>query len=428
MNKKKLILIQMNEVNFQVFEKKIKKFKFFSKILNLKKVDTFSEKEYELLEPWIQWVSVYTGKDAKTHNILRLGDYDQKNKQIFKILEDNNFKVGAITPMNAYNDLKEPAYFFPDPWSDTFSDGNKFDAPLYKTISKLVKDNSSKKISLNSFFIFLFYFIYYFRVKNLFNYIYLIFGYIFFQKNWNRSLFLDLFLNDIHFKKQKKYKPNFSSLFLNAGAHIQHHYFFNMIDNINLNPEWYIAKNKDPSKELFKIYNSILSDYLKPKSNYDILIVTGLSQTPCEKPFFYYRLKNHQNFLKKFNIKFKKLLPRMTRDFTILLNDKIEAREVEQKLMQFKDENNNKLFDIIDNRGDSLFVTLTLSNQIKKSDKFYYKNELIDIYDDLVFVAIKNGIHNTNGYLYTNMKLNLKHDKIHISETFNILKKYFEIK
>ena len=43
--------------------------------------------------------------------------------------------------------------------------------------------------------------------------------------------------------------------------------------------------------------------------------------------------------------------------------------------MQFKDENNNRIFNMIDNRGDTLFVTLSISNEIKKSDKFYYKKD-----------------------------------------------------
>ena len=201
-----------------------------------------------------------------------------------------------------------------------------------------------------------------------------------------------------------------------------------MINNKNINPDWYIDKNSDPSKDLFYVYNNILSDYFKHENNYDILVLTGLSQTPCEQPFFYYRLKNHHSFFKKFDIKFKKLLPRMTRDFTLEFNNNNEAKEAEQELMQFKDENNNRIFNMIDNRGDTLFVTLSISNEIKKSDKFYYKKELINIYDDLVFVAIKNGIHNSNGYLFTNMKLNFKEDKIHVSETFNLIKNYFEVK
>ena len=37
-------------------------------------IKTRSEQEYELLEPWIQWVSIYTGKTAKEHGVFRLGD------------------------------------------------------------------------------------------------------------------------------------------------------------------------------------------------------------------------------------------------------------------------------------------------------------------------------------------------------------------
>ena len=38
--------------------------------------------------------------------------------------------------------------------------------------------------------------------------------------------------------------------------------------------------------------------------------------------------------------------------------------------------------------------------KLKNLTNFIIK-ELINIYDDLVFVAIKNGIHNSNGYLFT---------------------------
>ena len=46
----------------------------------------------------------------------------------------------------------------------------------------------------------------------------------------------------------EKNKPDFSNLFLNSGAHIQHHYLFNSkayLGNIK-NPEWYCPKDYDP--------------------------------------------------------------------------------------------------------------------------------------------------------------------------------------
>ena len=45
----------------------------------------------------------------------------------------------------------------------------------------------------------------------------------------------------------------------------------------------------------------------------------------------------------------------MTRDFTLEFNNNNEAKEAEQELMQCKDENNNRIFNMIDNRGDTSF-------------------------------------------------------------------------
>ena len=53
---------------------KIYKFKYLMKIFN-KLITTQSEDNYELLEPWIQWlIHFFTGLKAKDHNIFRLGD------------------------------------------------------------------------------------------------------------------------------------------------------------------------------------------------------------------------------------------------------------------------------------------------------------------------------------------------------------------
>ena len=59
----KFLLIQLNEINFDLVDKyllfsKKNKFENFKKIKNIfKSFDTYSEQEYKNLEPWIQWVS-----------------------------------------------------------------------------------------------------------------------------------------------------------------------------------------------------------------------------------------------------------------------------------------------------------------------------------------------------------------------------------
>ena len=36
-------------------------------------------------------------------------------------MEERGFKVGIISAMNIFNNLKKPDYFIPDPWTETKS-------------------------------------------------------------------------------------------------------------------------------------------------------------------------------------------------------------------------------------------------------------------------------------------------------------------
>ena len=72
---KTLILISLNELNFDI----VKKYLSNNKLKNLKKIsenliETQCEEDYKNLEPWIQWPTIYTGKNANEHNLFRLGD------------------------------------------------------------------------------------------------------------------------------------------------------------------------------------------------------------------------------------------------------------------------------------------------------------------------------------------------------------------
>ena len=88
MSRKSLIFLSLNEFNFEIIKKYLK----INKLDNLKKISeninfTVSEEDYEKLEPWIQWPSIYTGKTALEHNIFRLGDIVKyKENTIFGFL------------------------------------------------------------------------------------------------------------------------------------------------------------------------------------------------------------------------------------------------------------------------------------------------------------------------------------------------------
>ena len=413
MNKKKLLLIQLNEINFELVRKyqNNTEFQFFNEDFFKKLSITNSEEKYELLEPWIQWVSVYTGKSATEHKIFRLGDIDKYSGELlFNAVEKLNKTIGIICSMNMINNFKKIKYFISDPWTNNHSGPGKKMNFISKTISQVVNLNSHKNISVTLYFKVLVILLISFRLKNIFLYLKLIFK---FKKKWNKALLLDLILHDLHIDLLNKNKTEFSSIFFNAGAHIQHHYFFNskhFENKVIQNPEWYIKKKHDPILDMIIFYDQILSEY-KKLNEYDIILATGLSQKPYDRTKYYYRLKNHEKFLKDLNINFTKVEPRMTRDFLITFKNNIDKNQTIKKFYELNRINKETVFSFED-RNNSLFVTLSIQREIKKNDQILIDGQKkIMINDYVVFVALKNGMHDQKGYFYTTSDLKIDNIK-----------------
>lgn len=436
---KKLIFIQLNEINFDLVEKYIagsKKDKFpnlFYIKKNFKNFLTYSENQYEKLEPWIQWPSVYLGKEYVDHKIFRLGDIvnHPEQKQIFEIIEEKGFTVGAISPMNAENRLKKQVYFIPDPWTNTNSDKSSFSKRLSLMLKQTVNDNASNRLSFKSILTILEIIFRTFHFKKTLFLLKMIFSA--FIKSWKKSLVLDYMIHLIHLKLLKEKNPNFSTIFFNSGAHIQHHYFYNtkFLSNLPKNPEWYINSSFDPIEDMLEVYDQIIGDYLNLNKEKNLLISTGLQQVPFKKIQFYYRLKNHLLFMKSIGIKCSNILPRMTRDFEIIFdnnNNLIKAQKILKNIKLNRD--NLNIFNEIEVRNKSLFVTLTYPNEIKKNDYVIVNDDLkLNFFNEVVFVAIKNGMHDTGGYVFStpHTDLEIPKEKVHVSKIHNIILNYFKI-
>lgn len=403
-SQKSLVLLALNEINFDIARHYVDKLdlKGFRAVLNGGLRSTSSETEYEKLEPWIQWVSAQTGRTASEHGIYRLGDIVNSSvDQFFEQLEAVGKSVGAVCPMNAENRLSQPAYFIPDPWTKTRSDGGFWCRHLAKAVAQAVNDNSEGRLTATSALTLVVGILRFAKLKNYRQY-----GDLVLRSKgapWRKALFLDLFLNDLHQSLRKSRKPDFSMLFLNAGAHIQHHYMFNSsaVNGIGIrNPSWYVESDEDPMAEMFIVYDRIIRDYLEEKS-INLILATGLRQVPYTQLTFYYRLRNHANFLEAFGIKPVAVLPRMTRDFLLEFNNEDEAMGAQSILKSIVSSVDGvPIFEEIDNRGQSLFVTLTYPNEITRETTAQGAGRSVPLKEHTVFVAIKNGKHDAQGYVY----------------------------
>jgi len=421
-----MILLALNELNLEYIKGYVSQGKLtnFGKLLKHGVVNTISETDYTLLEPWIQWATVQTGKTYDEHQVFRLGDMVDRPdlNQIFEDLEKSGLSVGAISPFNADNRLSKAKFFIPDPWTQTKASGGIVIKKLSRTVSRVVNSNASGNLGPVDVFWLLLGFIVYVRVKRWSRFFKLL---SLRKRPGVKAAILDMILLEVFVTLQKKYKPDYSHLFFNGGAHVQHHYMFNSSQYKGefKNPEWYCPSDWDPILMMLETYDTIIGDLLE--SGERIIGLTGLHQVPHEEQTYYWRPVAHKDFLLECGIKGDfSVIPRMSRDFLILVTNDKQAMEIDTHLSQFTDSVRSKPVFNIDNRGTSLFVEVVYNDDLVEGMSFDGSNGISigSLETKLAFVAIKNGKHNGIGYVFSNRPMDL-HEDIQLTEVYDFIKR-----
>jgi hypothetical protein len=397
-----LLQIELNEINFEFLERYAARgdLPTFAGILSRNGYTlTTSETDYGHLEPWIQWVTAHTGKTFAQHGVFRLGDIVGTGlSQIWEQLEAEGYKVGAMSPMNAECRLRDPAFFVPDPWTPTEVRASPSVRRLHAAIAQAVNDNAEARITPRSALEIGLSSLRAMRPSTVGSYGSLVANAV--RKPWSRAMYLDLLLADLFADSVAGTAPDFATLFLNAGAHIQHHYMFSspLYEGPFRNPAWYIDPAEDPVLDVYRLYDGIVGRLQARFPQARLLLVTGLHQDPYPELLFYWRLRNHADFLGRIGVVFSAVEPRMSRDFVVRCQDGEQAEDAEARLAQVVADDGKPLF-TIDNRGSDLFVELTYPDDIPDTAGFRVGNvHYQGLKGHVAFVAIKNGGHNGVGY------------------------------
>ena len=399
------IIIQFNEANFDLISKYIKKYNLqnLKKIQNFDtKINTTSESKYENLEPWIQWYSFYTQKPFEDHQVFHLGDAI-KNK--YPTFLEKYEKLGIFGSMNIPS-LNNASVFIPDAWSELKADNSISSKVVHSAMSQLVNDNSKLKVSLRSLMGLILLVGIPFRIKVI-KMIIKSFKSIIIKSRSELAAIFDYFFLNYSLKRILKKKLDLSLIFLNGLAHTQHHHLLDSEFIKAKNPRWY-SKDIDHLSLSLKIYDDMFENlFSRVGEKYDIWVITGLSQFPCESPIYYWRFDNHKMLLKNFlDFEFK-VYPRMTRDFEIeYFNSNCKI-----KLLEFL--NNSKVHDkngvhdafgkIDDSFKNRIFCSF-IYNGDSTDSSLKWNNVDIPLKDKINFIAIKNGEHNSKGWAFSNSK------------------------
>ena len=89
----------------------------------------------------------------------------------------------------------------------------------------------------------------------------------------------------------------------------------------------------------------------------------------------------------------------MTRDFLVSFRTEDEAKNAELVLSKVY-LHHDRVFGDIDNRGTDLFVTLTYNKEITPNCSLFIAGKEAHWLDHVTFVAIKNGEHQSKGFVY----------------------------
>lgn len=400
----KIFLLELNEINFDFVQKYVGQGRLpnFAQIIREHGIiKTTSEERYEELEPWIQWVTAHTGKSFAEHGVFRLGDIvDFDIEQIWEFLEQRGLLVGAISPMNASNRVTRPAFFLPDPWTKTLVSGSYVMKRLSSALSQAVNDNAQSRLGASALLWLLAGVIRYARFRNYGQYARHLLRTIK-RQSWAKVQILEELLADLAIGQTRAKRPDFVSLFMNAGAHIQHHYMFNagVYEGVQSNPEWLISKDADPILDIYSQYDRILGDLRESLPDYRLILATGLHQDPFPETKYYWRLRDHGAFLNLIGVEFRSVEPRMSRDFLVTFDSVETALHAQNILERVTAEDGEPVFEV-DNRGDSLFVMLVYPHEIADTMAIRVGNTHYPAFrQHAAFVAIKNGEHNGLGYL-----------------------------
>ncbi len=397
-----LLFLELNEVNFDFLRGYAEQGRLptFKRLLGAHGYAlTTSETEYERIEPWIQWVTAHTGKPYVDHGVFRLGDIVNHDiPQVWEQLEGRGLRVGAMSPMNAKNRLRNAAFFVPDPWTSTDITAPPALRALYAAICQAVNDNSRSRVTVRSLKDLLRGFTTYASRDNLAYYARLASTSV--RAPWRKAMVLDLLLADVFIAEVQRTRPDFATLFVNAAAHIQHHYLFcsSIYRGQSRNPDWYVKPGSDPVYEAYALYDRIIRSVMSRFPDARLMLGTGLHQVPHESVTFYWRLRNHGDFLRGIGVEFARVEPRMSRDFVVSFDSEDGARNAQAVLESARAEDGIPLFEV-DNRGRDIFAMLTYPHDIDARAGFAVGNRNhAGLRDRLTFVALKNGEHNGVGY------------------------------
>jgi len=397
-----VLLLELNEFNPELMQQAAEKLDtpHLKKLLFLKKTFTTTDNSEERfgLDPWIQWVSIHTGKTYPEHGVHHLADLATlPYPQIWESLGQAGYRCGVWGAMNArLGDAPNTVFFVPDPWS---LDQKAHPAPLNQFLALPVyyarhyghTRPGALVIALCRTLCFLL------RPSALQALLPCLptILWTLMRKGFKDHLLFALFdlVNVALFTRYyRKYQPDFSILFLNSLAHLQHHHWSSPD---TLSPEM---------RDSFRLVDQalgILFDALPVDE--PLLVANAFTQTcTADRGEFLYRQRNPELFLHTVGIQFEQVSQLMTNDAHIFFATQEEAVRARQILDGAKLDNESVFHTRQDPKSpDSLFYQLIYWKSADSGALLMINGKSLCFLDFFYCVTKRTGSHDSQGHIFS---------------------------
>jgi hypothetical protein len=251
---------------------------------------TTAAEQPPFLEPWIQWVNVHSGLNYEDHKIFQLDEGQNLTVPcVWDVLCKEGYRVGICGSMNVRYEPPLNGYVLPDPWSTLVEPYPASLKSYFNFVQKNVMEHTNERVPVSKAEYLQFAG---FMAKNGLSgdtvtaTIRQLLSERAGHTRWKRATILDRLQFDVFRHYYRKFKPHFSTFFLNSTAHFQHMYWRNM------EPEHFKVKPTAAEQSVFE--SAVLFGYQEMdklvgrflqlcQPNTTLILCTALSQQACLK-------------------------------------------------------------------------------------------------------------------------------------------------
>lgn len=395
-----MFLLEINEFNPGLMALAAERLgaRHLQRLLALKHTRTETDEKLERfgLDPWVQWVSIHTGRPAIEHGVAHLGDVPSlTHPQLWETLGNKGWRCGVWGAMNASRGTGgNCAFFFPDPW--TFSE-SAYPSELNDLLafpryySKNYGDLNAGRSLSSALRLLKFCLRPHIALVLLPRAPKLLASAL--RHGISEHMLFALFdvVNAILFAHYyRRERPDFTLLFMNSLAHLQHH-------------KWTVEDGlSEEMQVVFGLFDYALGILFDAVDDKDWLVANAFSQyCSVSDNEFLYRQLNPEGFLRAVGITFERVEQAMTNDGHVFFSSAEEARQAANVLREAHIDNSPAFHVDIQTGADKLFYQFVIWHPLEADARLCINGREPRFFELFEKITQRTGSHTSLGDIFS---------------------------